>query len=136
MGRVVNYASHASSVLYNGLGRYDAARDAARQAFECDPVGYWPLVVPELAEAGARTGDVALVRAALEWLSERTRVTPNEWALGIEARVRALRGRGRGGRELLPGVDRARAPELPSGCSSTSSRQSSVGTEHLPAIVL
>jgi DNA-binding CsgD family transcriptional regulator len=28
--------------------------------------------------------------AALEWLSERTRVTPTEWALAIEARVRAL----------------------------------------------
>ena len=94
MGRVVNYASHASSVLYNGLGRHDAARDAARQAFERDPVGYGPLVVPELAEAAARTGGVALVRAALEWLSERTRVTPNEWALGIEARVRALLSQG------------------------------------------
>jgi ATP/maltotriose-dependent transcriptional regulator MalT len=33
---------------------------------------------------------VALVKAALEWLSERTRVTPTQWALGIEARVRAL----------------------------------------------
>src|SRR6185437_17018211 len=32
----------------------------------------------------------ALVRAALEWLSERARLTPTEWALGIEARVRAL----------------------------------------------
>ena len=42
------------------------------------------------AEAASRTGDTALVRAALEWLSERTRVTPTEWALGIEARVRAL----------------------------------------------
>ena len=31
-----------------------------------------------------------LVRTALEWLSERTRVTPTDWALGIEARVRAL----------------------------------------------
>jgi hypothetical protein len=32
--------SYASSVLYNGLGRHDAARDAARRAFERDPVGY------------------------------------------------------------------------------------------------
>ena len=37
---------------------------------------------------------MALVRAALEWLSERTRVTPAEWALGIEARVRALLSEG------------------------------------------
>ena len=33
---------------------------------------------------------MALVRAALEWLSERTAVTRTEWALGIEARARAL----------------------------------------------
>jgi DNA-binding CsgD family transcriptional regulator len=90
LGRLVSFADYVSSVLYNGLGRYDAARDAARQAFERDQLGYGPLVVPELAEAAARTGDVTLVRAALEWMSERTRVMPSQWALGIEARVRAL----------------------------------------------
>jgi DNA-binding CsgD family transcriptional regulator len=89
-GLGVNFATYASSVLDNGLGRHDAARDAAWRAFEHDQLGYGPYVVPELAEAAARTGDLALVRAALEWLSERTRVTPTEWALGIEARVRAL----------------------------------------------
>jgi hypothetical protein len=87
---MVNPAVYASSVLYNGLGRHDAARDAARRAFERDQMGYGPLVVPELAEAASRTGDTALVEAALEWLSERTRVTPTEWKLGIEARARAL----------------------------------------------
>ncbi len=90
LGRPLNFAAYASSVLYNGLGRYDAARDAARRAFERDQLGYGPFVVPELAEAASRTGDVALVSAALQWLSERTRVTPTEWVLGIEARVRAL----------------------------------------------
>ena len=40
---VVNLATYASSVLYNGLGRHDAARDAARRAFERDPVGHGPL---------------------------------------------------------------------------------------------
>jgi DNA-binding CsgD family transcriptional regulator len=53
-------------------------------------LGLGVFAVPELAEAAARTGEVALVRAALGWVSERTRVAPNEWALGIEARVRAL----------------------------------------------
>ena len=68
--------AYASSVLHNGLGRHDAARDAARRVFERDPVGHVPLVVAELAEAASRTGDTALVEAALEWMSERTRVTP------------------------------------------------------------
>jgi hypothetical protein len=57
-------------------------RDAARLAFERGPVGYGPLVVPELAEAAARTGDVTLVTATLDWLPERTRATPNEWHAG------------------------------------------------------
>ncbi|MCW3015516.1 MAG: LuxR family transcriptional regulator fused with ATPase domain [Solirubrobacterales bacterium] len=92
--------AYASSVLYNGLGHHDAALDAARQVFERDPVGYGPWFVPELAEAASRTGDVALVRAALEWLSERTRVTPSDWALGIEARVRALLSEGEAAESL------------------------------------
>jgi hypothetical protein len=66
MGRLVSLADYASSVLYNGLGRHDAARDTARRAFERDQVGYGPFVVPELAEAASRTGDTALVRAALQ----------------------------------------------------------------------
>jgi len=89
-GRLVSFADYARAVLYNGLGRHDAARDAARRVFERDPLGFGPFVVPELAEAASRTGDTALVRAALDWLSERTQVTRAEWALGIEARVRAL----------------------------------------------
>ena len=87
-------ATYASSVLNNGLGRHDAARDAAWRAFHREPPVYGTFLVPELAEAASRTGDVALVSAALEWLSERTRVTPTDWALGIEARVRALLSEG------------------------------------------
>jgi DNA-binding CsgD family transcriptional regulator len=94
LGRLVSFADYASSVLYNGLGRHDAARDPARRAFERDELGYGPYVVPELAEAASRTGDVELVRAALEWLSERARLAPTEWAVGIEARVRALLSEG------------------------------------------
>jgi ATP/maltotriose-dependent transcriptional regulator MalT len=82
--------AYARSVLCNGLGRHHAARDAAWQAFERDPVGAGPFLMPELAEAASRTGDVALLSAALEWMSERTRTTASEWALGIEARARAL----------------------------------------------
>jgi DNA-binding CsgD family transcriptional regulator len=94
MGRLVDFAAYASSVLDNGRGRHDAARDAAWRAFQRDHMGYGPFVVPELAEAASRTGDLESVRIALEWLSERTRVTPSEWVLGIEARVRALLSEG------------------------------------------
>jgi DNA-binding CsgD family transcriptional regulator len=89
-GLLADVAAYASAVLDNGLGRYDAARNAARLAFGREHLGFGRLVVAELAEAAARTGDVAAVQTALDWLSERTRVTPTEWALGIEARVRGL----------------------------------------------
>jgi hypothetical protein len=39
LGGLVNLATYAKSVLYNGLGRHDDARDAAWQAFERDQVG-------------------------------------------------------------------------------------------------
>jgi DNA-binding CsgD family transcriptional regulator len=93
-GRLASFAAYAGSVLYNGQGRHDAAREAAWQAFEHGQLGHGPLVVSELAEAAARTGDAAAAGDALEWLSERTRVSPTDWALGIEARIRALLGEG------------------------------------------
>ena len=94
LGNLVSFAMMARSVLFNGLGRYSEACACARQAFERDHFGYETFVVPELAEAASRTGDRALVETALEWLSERTRVTPTDWAVGIEARARALLGDG------------------------------------------
>jgi DNA-binding CsgD family transcriptional regulator len=92
--------AYARAVLYNGLGRHNAARDAAREAFQHDLVGHGPFLVPELAEAASRTGDTALLESALEWLSGRTRVVSSEWLLGIEARVRALLSEGESAERL------------------------------------
>jgi hypothetical protein len=44
----------------------------------------WALA--ELIEAGVRGGRPAEAAAALDRLSERTRASGTEWALGIEAR--------------------------------------------------
>jgi ATP/maltotriose-dependent transcriptional regulator MalT len=85
---------YATAVLYNGLSRHDAALDAVRQAFQRDPIGVGAFLVPELAEAASRTGELTLLRAASDWLSERSRVTRSGWLLGIEARVRALLSEG------------------------------------------
>ena len=106
-GRLVSLADYASAVLGNGLGRHDAARDAAWRAFQRDPVGYGPFIVPELAEAASRTGDLALVRAALDWLAERTAVTPGDWSLGIQARIRAFLTQGEAAeRQYRESIDR------------------------------
>ncbi len=88
--RVISFADYASAVLHNGHDRHTAAREAARAAFERDLAGYGPFVVPEVAEAAARSGDATLLSSALDWIGERTRRTPTDWSLGIEARIRAL----------------------------------------------
>jgi DNA-binding CsgD family transcriptional regulator len=107
VGMVVDFADYASAVLYNGLGRHEAAREAARRAFERDQLGFGPWIVPELAEAAFRTGDQALLGAAMDWLSERTRVTRTEWALGIQARLQALLSEGQSAeRHYRESIDR------------------------------
>jgi DNA-binding CsgD family transcriptional regulator len=92
--------AYATAVLYNGLGRHDLAREAAWPLLERDAVGYGPFLVPEAAEAASRTGRPELVRTALDWLSERTRVIPSEWARGIEARARAFLSEGEAAEQL------------------------------------
>jgi ATP/maltotriose-dependent transcriptional regulator MalT len=79
-----------SAVLYNGVGRYEDALDAAQQAGEHPeelPFA-WGLV--ELIEAATRSGKPARAADALQRLSETTRASGTDWALGIEARSRAL----------------------------------------------
>jgi ATP/maltotriose-dependent transcriptional regulator MalT len=111
--RVAHFATYAAAVLYNGLGRYEAALEAARRAFAQDHLGYAPFVVPELAEAASRAGERALAETALEWLSGRMPAAPGDWALGIQARVRALASDGdeaeRGYREAIERLGRTRA---------------------------
>ena len=94
IGRIAQFADYAEAVIYNGIGRYDAAHEAARRAFQRDDLGYTPFVVPEVAEAASRMGDTTLLQSAADWMAERTAVTPTDWALGIEARVRALASEG------------------------------------------
>jgi DNA-binding CsgD family transcriptional regulator len=78
-------------LLYNGLGRYPEAAAAARAVGErADQLGYALWALPELAEAAARTGDHALAGQAVTWLQRTTRPSATEWALGMEARSRAL----------------------------------------------
>ena len=82
--------NYARCVLYNGLGRHDAALEAASEAMQPDPIGYGTLLVPELAEAASRAGDRARLETACAWLSERTGAISSAWLMGIDARVRAL----------------------------------------------
>jgi len=80
----------ATAVLYNGLGRYEKALAAAEQASE-HPQELWStFILPELVEAAVRTGRTARAAEALDLLAETTRAAGTDWALGTEARSRAL----------------------------------------------
>ncbi|GAA3599957.1 ATP-binding protein [Kribbella ginsengisoli] len=87
----VTTAQWASTVLHNGLAKYDTAAAAAREATanNYEPwVSAWAL--PELIEAAERLGDDSSAREALDRLVQSTTPSGTDWALGIEARSRAL----------------------------------------------
>lgn len=89
-GRALSLAEHATAVLYNGLGRYDAALEAAARACRYEDLGFLGWTLFELIEAAARGGRPEAAATALERLAERTRASGTEWALGVEACARAL----------------------------------------------
>jgi DNA-binding CsgD family transcriptional regulator len=94
-GTAVQYANWAKSLLLNGLGRYPEAAVAAEDASDDTPelfVAVWAAV--ELLEAAARGGQPETADRALERIEAAASVAPTDWALGIEARSRALRSDG------------------------------------------
>jgi len=120
-GAVVTVAHWAAAILYNGLGRPDEARKAARQAAE-NPSGFhvsaWAL--PELVEAAARSGNMSMAAAAAARLADTAQAGGNDWGLGIAARSRALVTEGQEAdglyREAIDRLGRTRLrPELARG---------------------
>jgi DNA-binding CsgD family transcriptional regulator len=93
-GRVLSLAGTAAAVLYNGLGRYEAAIDGARRGSDDDNQGYAGWSLAELIEAATRVGRPEVAAAALPRLEERTRAAGTDWALGVLARARALLSEG------------------------------------------
>jgi DNA-binding CsgD family transcriptional regulator len=83
-------AHWVAAVLYNGLGRYEEALAAARQAREQKHAFTSAWALPELIEAGVRTESMRTASDALELLVEGARAGGTDWGLGLEARSRAL----------------------------------------------
>ncbi|WP_151485286.1 ATP-binding protein, partial [Streptomyces albicerus] len=94
-GAAVTVAHSFHAVLCNSLGQYTEALAAAQEA----AAHQWEFAAPrwglvELIEAAARSGSPELATDALQQLSETTRASGTDWALGMEARSRALLSEG------------------------------------------
>jgi len=87
-------AEYAAAVLYNGLGRYEAALAAAQRSCDHHPARAFARALSEMVEAGTRSGERELAAGALERLSETTTLSGTDWALGIHARASALLEKG------------------------------------------
>jgi DNA-binding CsgD family transcriptional regulator len=82
---------HVTAVLYNGLGRYtEAVAALRRQAVDPSYRDGSPRPMAELVEAAVRSGELQLAGLAFDRLAETTSAAGTDWALGIEARSRAL----------------------------------------------
>ena len=109
----VAICEYSHAVLCNGLGQYNEALAAARGAC-ADPqemvAHNWGM--PELIESAARTGRTDLAAEVLQRLTRKARACGTDWALGTEARSRALLSSGdiaeREYREAIGHLSRAR----------------------------
>jgi DNA-binding CsgD family transcriptional regulator/tetratricopeptide (TPR) repeat protein len=93
-GRGIGHLGCSTALMYNGLGRYEAALTSAQRACEYDDVGIFGFALLELVEAGVRSGAHQEATAAFRQLEERTNAAGTEWALGVQARSRALLSEG------------------------------------------
>ncbi len=85
----------ASAVLFNSLGRYSDALAACEQAgSDPEELGVSTWVPTEFIEAAVRAGEPERAAAPLQRLQETSQASGSEWALGVEARSRALLSEG------------------------------------------
>ena len=84
-------AHWAAAVLYNGLAHYEKAKSAAVKAtWNRFNTSFATWALAELVEAATRGGDIDLAQDAVERLADTTQPAGTDFALGIEARCRAL----------------------------------------------
>jgi DNA-binding CsgD family transcriptional regulator len=111
-GRAIGWVKYITAVLYNGLGRYEAALAGARQACDHDDLCFFGWSLVELVEAAARSGAHDVAAGALRQLEERARAAGTDWALGTLARSSALLQDGRAAdalyREAVERLERCR----------------------------
>jgi DNA-binding CsgD family transcriptional regulator len=84
-----------SAIRYNGLGRYDDALDLAERAAEAARgLGPSILLLAELIEAAARSGQAKRATRPLAQLADIAAGAGTDWALGTHARAAAMLAEG------------------------------------------
>ncbi|ANY07886.1 AAA family ATPase [Pseudonocardia sp. HH130630-07] len=88
--------SYATAVLYNGLGRYDAALGSALAAEQRRQAGSYVVgqLDVELVEAAARSGRPGTASAAMDRMEALAAANPTPWAVAQALHGRALLERG------------------------------------------
>jgi len=90
-----------SAIRYNGLGRYEDALAAAEQAAEAARgLGPSILLLAELIEAAARSGQAERATGPLAQLAEIAHAAGTDWALGTHARATAMLAEGEAAERL------------------------------------
>jgi RNA polymerase sigma factor (sigma-70 family) len=89
-GAGLSFIDWAEAVLYNGLGRYAEALTASRRVLELAELVPVSWAMPELIEAAVRTGAHELAAETDRHLTDRSRASGTDWAVGIAARSHAL----------------------------------------------
>jgi DNA-binding CsgD family transcriptional regulator len=89
-GVALTIAEFLTGALNNGLGRYEVAFDATHSAVQVHEEGQAIWALTELIEASVRTDRLEHARSAFPLVEETTTAAGTDWALGIEARMRAL----------------------------------------------
>lgn len=93
-GMGVTFMQWNMTLLHNGLAQYEDALVSAEAAMDDRDEVESPRWLHEFIEAAARSGRHEVADAALQRLSEMARIIETDWALGIEARSRALLSEG------------------------------------------
>jgi len=99
-GCAITAADHGTAILYNGVGQYELALDAAQKAAAADDIVTSSWALYELVEAASRCAQQKVARDAVDRLSERAGASGTEWAKGTVARSRALVEHGEAAEEL------------------------------------
>jgi len=89
-GRALGMTGWATAILNNGLGRYEEALAAAREACEYDDLGMHGWCLSELVEAAARSGEHQAAAEAVQRLKERAGASGTDFGLGFLASARGL----------------------------------------------